>query len=305
MQKCLHILFTLTATIVLAACSSGSGRSLLALEDEKAEIRAALAKKIGTTPVEIQQALDTTQEQERRTAAAVTQRLKTRVGSSSDIAMGRHLQAMTNRLAVAIHAEDENFKIVLLKSRQANAFTPGAGTILVTEGLLQFAQNEAQVAAVVAHEMAHALMKHPQRQKQIKLASKAGGRFMDAYTPESLTDSLGRMLRIGGSATMNGMIRQQELMADSIGIDILVKAGYDPRQLVTLLHALRLQVPQGDRLTNVVYGNHPMTIDRETAAASKINKLYQAVAGDISSQKFDALVEPYHKMRARKLAQSQ
>ena len=291
----------LLAALVLSGCSGG-GRSLLALEDEKAEFRAAFARKIGASRQEVDQALISTPEQELQTANAVTQGLVTRVGTSTDIAMTRHLQDMVEHLASSINVGDSNFKIVLLKSRQANAFTPGAGTILINEGLLQFADNEAQVAAVMAHEMAHVLMRHPQRQKQIRLASKAGSHFMDGYTPNSLADNLGRMLRLGGNATMNGMIRQQEMMADSIGIDILVKAGYDPREMTALLQKLRAIAPLRDRATNVVYGNHPLTADRVDAAANKIKRNYPDAFGVVSSPRFETLVEPYHQKRLKRLA---
>ena len=270
------VLATLLLALVLAGCSGG-GRSMLALEDAKTELR----------------------------ATKITQQMVKRVGKSNDVEMTKHLQVMADQLAAATNAEGENFRVVLLKSNQANAFTPGAGKILVNEGLLQFADNEAQVAAVMAHEMAHVILKHPQRQKQIRLASKAGGHFMDEYTPKRLANNLGRMLRIGGNATMNGMIRQQEMMADSIGIDILAKAGYDPREMVALLHKLRLIAPARDRVTNVVYGNHPLTADREAAAVNKLNRDYADAFGKISSPKFDALVEPYHQSRFKRLAQIQ
>jgi predicted Zn-dependent protease len=281
------------AALVLVGCSGG-GRSLLALENEKAGFRPAPAHGTGASQQEV--------DQERRSADAVTAAMVTRVGASSDLAMSDHLQAMANKLAHAIKADNQNFRIVLLKSNKANAFTPGAGTILINEGLLQFADNEAQVAAVMAHEMAHLILKHPQRQKQIRLASRAGGHFMDDYTPNSLADNLGRILRIGGNVTMNGMIRQQELMADSIGIDILVKAGYDPREMTAILRKLRAIAPLPDRATNVVYGNHPLTADRVEAAAKKIRRNYPDAFGVVSSPRFEALVEPYHHRRMKRLA---
>jgi predicted Zn-dependent protease len=296
-----RLIVGLLLAMSLAGCTSG-GRSLLALEDEKAEFRAAFAQKIGATRQEVDQAMITTPEQERINAANVTKRLVARQGISNDLAMRQLLQTIANRLAASVNAEDQNFKIVLLKNQQANAFTPGAGTILINEGLLQLVDNEAQVAAVIAHEMAHVLMRHPQRQKQIRLASKAGSQFMDDYTPTSLVDNLGRILRVGGNVTMNGMIRQHEMMADSIGIDILVKAGYDPHELVTILRKLRAITPQRDRTTNVIYGNHPLTADREVAAATKIKRNYPNAFGRVWSSEFDALVEPYHQRRSKRLA---
>jgi predicted Zn-dependent protease len=300
---------TRTITIAMAAlaligCSSG-GRSLLALEDEKAEFRAAFAQRIGASRLEVDQALISSAAQERKTADAVTEAMITRVGLSYDAEMADYLQTVADHLAHAVKADYTKFKIVLLGSRQANAFTPGAGTILINEGLLQFADNEAQVAAVMAHEMAHVLMRHPQRQKQIRLASKAGSHFMNDYTPTKLVDNVGRWLRIGGSATMTGLIRQQEMMADSVGIDIMVKAHYDPREMVAILQKLRAFSPQRSRTFNVVHGNHPLTEDREKAAAAKIARTYRNPSGIISSPAFEVLVAPYRQKHEGKLASGQ
>jgi predicted Zn-dependent protease len=286
----------------VAACSSGSGRSMLALEDEKAEIRAILARKIGSSPQEVQQAFDTTPAQQQKTAAAVTQRVKQRYGTSADAAMQRYLQSMAEKLSLGMGTEAGAFNVVLLKNAQANAFTPGAGTLLLNEGLLQLAENEAQIAAVMAHEMAHVFLQHPQRQKQIRLASKAGSSMMDSVTPETLQGNIGRFLRLSGSATMNGMIRQQEMMADSIAVDMLVQAGYEPREMLGILRTLRQIAPQKDRLNNIVYGDHPLTIDRERAVSAKISERYATVFGSSSTPRFDKLIKPYHSKAKQRLA---
>jgi beta-barrel assembly-enhancing protease len=292
----------LLAALVLAGCSNS--RSLLVLENEKTDFRTALAQKIGAPRAEVEQALVGTPEQERRTAEAITEDMTARVGQSSDVAMTAYLQQMARRLARSVKADHLPIQVVLLKSNRANAFTPGAGTILVNEGLLQITDNEAQMAAVMAHEMAHIILKHPQRQKLIRLAGKVGRHIMDDYTPDRLANNLGRVLRLGGNATLNGMIRQQELMADSIGIDILVKAGYDPHEMTNLLHKLAAMSPQRDRTVNIVYGNHPLTADREIAARMKVTKQYHGNAGVVSSPRFDALIEAYHQRPVKRLASS-
>lgn len=266
-------------------------------------MRVALAEKIGASPDEVEQALDTTSTQQEKVAVAVAERVIERHGVSEDEAMQAHLQSVVDKLAAGMNAKRQNFELVILKSKQANAFTPGAGIILVNEGLLRLVRNEGEVAAVMAHEMAHVLLRHPQRQKQIRLASKAGSAMMDQFTPTRLQDNIGRFLRLGGNATMNGMIRQQEMMADAIAIDMLVKSGYNPQAMVDVLRSLRGLGTQMSRLNNVIYGNHPLTIDREVAAAKKIKERYLAVDGTLSSPRFDELVKPYHLQRNKRFAQ--
>jgi predicted Zn-dependent protease len=303
MQSRLSLRFSIvTAAVLLAGCSTNTSHSLLKLEDEKAEMNTSIAEKIGATPLEVEQALDETPEQEQQTAALVTKRVTQRVGVSTDLAMQNHLQAIAMRLARAAQADADRFEVVLLASDRVNAYTPGAGTLLINEGLLRFADNEAQVAAVMAHEIAHVVLKHPQRQKKIRLASKAGDVMMTHYTPEGLVDSVGRWLRIGGRTTMNGMIRQQEMMADSIGIDIMVKAGYDPVELVKLLENLRSEIKEADRTTTAVNGNHPLTSDRIAEAKEKIRTRYRNIGGRKNSVKFAKLVKPYHEGNGKQLA---
>jgi predicted Zn-dependent protease len=292
--KLLHvkpILALCMAGIVLSGCSAGRNGGLLALEDEKAAVKAVFSS-----------GLNSSAEAEQIYAASATSRATERAGLSSNKRMVSYLQKMALAFASGIGAEDQNFKVVVLKGGQANAFTPGAGTIIINEGLLRYCESEAELAAVMAHEMAHVLMRHPIRQKQIRLAGIAGEHFMDKYTPESLAGTIGRALRLSGRSTLNGMMRQQEMMADSIGIDIMVKAGYDPRALLSILRTLRAVAPQKDRLTNVIYGNHPLTIDREAAVTAKIKRNYVAVFGTISTPTFDELVRPYHKVQTKRLA---
>jgi predicted Zn-dependent protease len=304
MQNTLPLRFVaLLACLGLAACSTNTSQSLLKLEDEKSEMRSSIAAKIGATPLEVEQALDETPEQEQQTAALVTKRVTQRVGVSDDVAMQQHLQRIARKLAVAANANPDEFEVVLLASDRVNAYTPGAGTLLINEGLLRFADNEAQVAAVMAHEIAHVVLKHPQRQKKIRLASKAGDVMMGNYTPEGLVDNVGRWLRIGGRTTMNGMIRQQEMMADSIGIDIMAKAGYHPQELVALLSNLQKEIKEADRTTTAVNGNHPLTQDRITEAKAKIRLNYRGVGGVKNTVRFAKLAKPYHAGKRKQFAE--
>jgi predicted Zn-dependent protease len=295
------ICFAVLASATLAACSSGTGRSFL--EDEKSNMRASIARSIGTTQKEVDQAFNTSAAVQDEAAKAVVSRMVLRDGQSDDKAMRAYLQDMATRFLATTSRQPGTIKVVLLESSTANAFTPGAGTVIINEGLLTFADNEAQVAAVVAHEVAHIIAKHPLRQKRISLASKAGGKFLDNYTPESLKENVGNMLRIGGNVTMNGMLRQQEMMADSFAIDMMVRVGYDPYQFVALLRNLRAHMNEKNRTINAVYGNHPLTSDREQAAIDKIKRLYNNASGVTSSVAFNRLQAPYHARRSKRLAQ--
>jgi predicted Zn-dependent protease len=101
---------------------------------------------------------------------------------------------------------------------------------------------------------------------------------------------------------MNSMVRAQESEADSVGIDIMVAAGYDPRGMVEIQRQLQRYVPQMSPLANAVYGNHPLSKDREVAAQNKIKEVYPDVRGIENSKAFQRLIAKYHARRMEKLA---
>lgn len=285
----------------LAACTSGSSVSYL-LQQEKANIRNSMAKQIGATPQELQRAFDTSPEAERRHAEDISAQWVKKLGKSSDKAMQAHLQKVVERLVAPLNTQQTQYRLVLVKDQQINAFTPGGGIIVVQEGLLMYCDTEGQVAAVLAHEIAHVLRRHPVKQRQMGIARKAGRSLTDAITPDSMEKSLGSLLRVSGGATVNAAIRAQEREADSIAIDILVAAGYDPEEMVNVQRVFRQYAPQGSRLANWLYGSHPLSKDREEASRKKIDTTYPGIGGDVTSAEFEKLIRGYHERRMKKLA---
>lgn len=289
--------------LVLAGCTAG-GRSSVSylLEHEKAQVRNNIAKSIGATPQELQRAFDNSPEAERRNAEELSKLWVAKLGKSTDTSMQKHLQQVVDRLVRPLNSRGVDYKLLLVKDEQINAFTPGGGIIVVQEGLLMYCDTEGQVAAVMAHEIAHVLRRHPLAQRKIGVFRKAGRSLTNAITPDSMDKSLGSMLRVSGGATLNAAIRSQEREADSIAIDILVAAGYDPNEMVNVQRVFKQYAPQGSRLANMLYGSHPLSKDREAASLAKINESYPGVRGDVTSPAFEKLIRGYHERRMKKLA---
>lgn len=288
--------------LALSGCTSGRNSVSYILEQEKAQFRKAMAKQIGASPQEIDRAFDDTPTAERKHAEELAAQWVKRLGKSEDKAMQAHLQGVVDRLVAPLNTQGTEYKLVLVKDQQINAFTPGGGIIVVQEGLLMYLDTEGQVAAVLAHEIAHVLRRHPVMQRKIGIARKAGRSLTDAITPDSMEKSIGSLLRVSGGATVNAAIRAQEREADSIAIDILVAAGYDPEEMVNVQRVFRQYAPQGSRLANMLYGSHPLSKDREEAARKKIDTTYPSVGGDVTNAKFEKLIRAYHERRMKKLA---
>src|SRR3990167_3802865 len=123
----------------------------------------------------------------------------------------------------------------LVKSNEINAFAGPGGYIGINSALILASENESEMAAVMAHEMAHVRQHHLYRmlehQKQMRvpmLASLLASMALGVVNPTLATGAL--MGSMTGFAQDNiNFVRSNEKEADSIGIDMLIKSGLDPR----------------------------------------------------------------------------
>jgi hypothetical protein len=123
-----------------------------------------------------------------------------------------------------------NFRFFVVNDKTANAFALANGTVVVNAGLFTVLDNEAQLAAVIGHEIAHATQEHTWRQMQYhkkkRIALAIGAAVAAAYGQTSLAD----VLTLTQAAIQNGYSRALENQADRVGLEYMVAAGYDPRE---------------------------------------------------------------------------
>jgi predicted Zn-dependent protease len=124
------------------------------------------------------------------------------------------------------------WKVTLLRKNEANAYCLPGGKIVVYTGILPLTRNDAGLATVLGHEVAHATAEHVaeriERQHLTKIAAAiiAGG---VAVTPSQYAHVLA-LLGVGGAAASLPFSRSQESEADHIGLIYMARAGYNPHQ---------------------------------------------------------------------------
>lgn len=143
--------------------------------------------------------------------------------------------------AVALTCDRPNipYHFAVLDDPSINAFATPGGYVFVTRGLLRHIQNEAELAAVLGHEIGHITAKHIleiiQRSKKIEGITKVGLAFYDK-NPESFQ-------RLVDTATKKlldeGLDQEKELEADRLGAIFAARAGYDPTAYIAVLERLR------------------------------------------------------------------
>ena len=130
-----------------------------------------------------------------------------------------------------------SWEIVVFKDDSANAFALPGGKIGVNTGLLKVAENQHQLATVIGHEIAHVQAKHSNERVSQKFAVEQGLGLLSAIaSPQSGTgQTLMGLLGVGAEyGVLMPYGRIQESEADILGLDLMAKAGFDPRESVKL-----------------------------------------------------------------------
>jgi predicted Zn-dependent protease len=136
-----------------------------------------------------------------------------------------YLNDILVKLAQASETPGESaYKVTILNSPVINAFALPSGNLFVTRGLLALANDSAEIAAVMAHEIGHVTARHAyaraEREKEAAVISQAASVIQSRQKAEEV-EALKKH-------TLAGFSRQQELEADGIGIRTIARAGFDP-----------------------------------------------------------------------------
>lgn len=183
------------------------------------------------------------------------------------------LQAYVERIGHGLVATNDkvrhpflDYRFALLKTDEVNAFACPGGLILVSRGLLAKARSEDEVAAVLAHEIAHVTLKHGLA--AIKKANLAqaftylGAGVAQATMKKEDLDALtnlfdGSIDDIVKTLITNGYSRSAEEEADKLGREFLATTGYDPQALTRVLQNM-----EGEGGTGGMFATHPAPKDR-------------------------------------------
>ncbi|WP_267428743.1 M48 family metalloprotease, partial [Methylobacterium sp. GC_Met_2] len=175
----------------------------------------------------------------------------------------RMLTEVTDRLVKASDRPDQSYVVTLLDSPVVNAFALPNGRLYATRGLVALASDTSEVAAVLAHEMAHVTLNHATARSELELRSALVSRVVRDVLNDPDT---GAQLQSQSRFALARFSREQELEADATGVRTLAKAGYDPfaagRFLTALNRSTGLKVNSATEPD--MLATHPGTAERIT-----------------------------------------
>ncbi|WP_376800372.1 M48 family metalloprotease [Candidatus Raskinella chloraquaticus] len=205
----------------------------------------------------------------------------------------RRLATIVQRLVPVSERPDLRYSVTILNAPTINAFALPDGQLFVTRGLVALANDEAEIAAVLAHEMSHVIARHATQRVEAAQKTLLGSRVLSIVTGDR---ALGQQALVSGALSLASFSRQQEIEADQIGIRNIYRAGFDPYGASRLLQdmdrfaAFRASLPgqQGDEDNeNGFLSTHPSTPERLSLAVAAAR---QIGGPDIANRENDSYV---------------
>lgn len=131
--------------------------------------------------------------------------------------------------------KDSNFKIHHVKDELVNAYYIGDGNIMLFEGLLQKLNSETQLAALIAHEMGHAVNEHLTEDLQRNLGLSVLNLLFNHFTDNEYQT----ISSVAQNLIANGYSREQEEESDIYAVDLMMRSSYNPEGLVELMEIFK------------------------------------------------------------------
>jgi predicted Zn-dependent protease len=191
------------------------------------------------------------------------QQLKTNTPISKDPAANELVRKVGERIKSVVTLPDAQWEFVVFESKEANAFCLPGGKIGVYTGILPITKDEAGLATVLGHEVAHATLQHGRermsRGMALNLLGQGLGSVVNATDPR-WTSAFGQLYGIGSQVGLElPHSRDQESEADHRGMIYMAKAGYDPEASVAFWERFAAYIKQaGGSSTPSFLRTHPL-----------------------------------------------
>lgn len=195
-------------------------------------------------------------------------------GLYEDQSIQDYVNAVGQRIARNSDLPDMEWTFTVIDEGSINAFTTGGGYVYVHRGLLAYLNSEAELAAVLGHEIAHVTARHPAKGQTRSVGANLGVLAAIILTGNA---ALADVASIGAAAWVQGYGREAESEADTIGMKYMVRAGYDPRAMRGVFEAFKAQESfeidaaraegRQPQIYHGVFSSHPAPDDRAVNSA--------------------------------------
>jgi predicted Zn-dependent protease len=193
-----------------------------------------------TSPLGREQLILFPENEMQQMGAAAFQEIKQQTRQSQTQSVNRYVECVADAVTrVVDDGSSDDWEVTVFAEDQVNAFALPGRKIGIYTGLLEVAQNQDQLATVIAHEVAHVLARHGNERLSTQYATSTG---LDLVAMVAGSDTATKKTALGllGLGAQVGVLlpfsRSQETEADVLGLELMAKAGFEPDQSVDLWH---------------------------------------------------------------------
>ncbi|CAD5105750.1 M48 family metalloprotease [Zestomonas carbonaria] len=178
------------------------------------------------------------EQQELELGRSASQEIAKQYPRYADEKLQTYVQRVGERVAQYSHRSNLDYRFTVIDSPDINAFALPGGYIYIHRGLLAYLGSEAELAAVLGHEVGHVTARHSVQQQSQSMAWNVFGQMVAIGTGVGAAGDLTNVL---GTAMVRGYGRDMELEADGLGAQYLARSGYDPQAMIEVVKVLKSQ----------------------------------------------------------------
>lgn len=198
-------------------------------------------------------------------------------GVTQDTGINQYISSVGKKLLPHVHRPDMPYTFQCVNATYINAYAFPGGTIAVTRGILLKLDNEAQLAALLGHELGHVNARHTAEQVskgQLSSLLVAGLSIVAGSQGAGLGDLTQQLGMLGQGLFLSKYSRDNEREADFLGNAYMVKAGYSSKGFVQLMEMLDSLHTENPSSAQMLFSTHPMGVERLTAAVQREKGIY-------------------------------
>jgi len=206
-----------------------------------------------------------------------------RFGRYRDQELQAYVESIGQRLLESLGPTSFRYSFKVVDMPEVNAMALPGGYIYVTRGMLAMLNTEAQLAGVLGHEIGHASSRHAAKQITKAFGAQILSLGLLALSPGGRENAggWGQVSSVLSNHILLGYGREAELEADELGLRMAYRTGYDPREMVAFLRAMKVK----ERLEALGYhgfqGTHPETTERIVKAETMASLLIAQGGGAV------------------------